>query len=240
MSIINYTSTTNNQRLDQFLSNQYTELSRSYLSNQIDQQLIKVNNKTVKPSYLLKDRDQIIIDDQVVINNDPPKIELPIIYEDEFCIVIDKPSGIITHSKGNFTSEASVASFVRNKVANELEGNRAGIVHRLDRGTSGVMIVAKTLFAQQYLQRQFAKHHAIKTYYAVVRGKMSLEKAIINYPIERNPKQPSRFRIGIKGKKAQTNYQVIKSNINYSLLELKPTTGRTHQLRVHLAGARNG
>ena len=239
MPVISYSATDNNQRLDLYLSEHYRELSRSYLANQINQQHIKVNSNPVKPSYILKYSDQIEINDQVVINNDPPEIEMPIIYEDNFCLVIDKPSGIITHAKGSFVNEASVATFISNKIDTELEGNRAGIVHRLDRGTSGVMITAKTLHAQQYLQRQFAKHQAIKTYYAVVSGKMSLERANINYPIERNPKQPSRFRVGVKGKSAVTNYQVVNSNIKYSLLELRPTTGRTHQLRVHLAAIKH-
>jgi 23S rRNA pseudouridine1911/1915/1917 synthase len=115
-----------------------------------------------------------------------------------------------------------------------LSGNRAGIVHRLDRATSGVMICAKTETALKQLQKQFSERKTKKTYIAIIAGRLANPEAIIDMPIERNPKQPQTFRVGRQGKPAITQYKTLKVSDNYSLVELKPTTGRTHQLRVHL------
>lgn len=116
-----------------------------------------------------------------------------------------------------------------------LQNNRAGIVHRLDRATSGVMICAKTPAALKYLQRQFAQRKTKKTYTAVIAGDIKPAEAIIDMPVERNPRAPATFRVGAQGKSAVTHYKTAASNGRYSLLELRPETGRTHQLRVHLA-----
>jgi RluA family pseudouridine synthase len=115
-----------------------------------------------------------------------------------------------------------------------MEGERAGIVHRLDRATSGVIICAKTPEALSFLQKQFSQRKAKKRYVAVVQGHMLEEHAVIDMPIERNPKKPQTFRVGVNGKAAITEYQVDQASEHYSLLELQPQTGRTHQLRVHL------
>lgn len=115
-----------------------------------------------------------------------------------------------------------------------MNGERAGIVHRLDRATSGVMICAKTPEALSWLQKQFSQRKVKKSYAAVVEGVLKEEEAVIDMPIERNPRKPQLFRVGINGKPAATAYKVLKSNRKLSLLALKPTTGRTHQLRVHL------
>ena len=115
-----------------------------------------------------------------------------------------------------------------------MDGERAGIVHRLDRATSGVMICAKTPEALSWLQKQFSERKVKKTYVAVVKGALSEPEAVIDMPIERNPRKPQTFRVGANGKPSVTAYKVLKTGNGYSLLELKPTTGRTHQLRVHL------
>lgn len=221
-------------RLDSYLSKLFPDLSRSYLSKQIDSGLISVNDVLAKPSQKLKTGDKISYPERAVELPTPKSITLPIIYEDEFCIVLDKPSGIITHAKGVLNEEGSVASFIQDKLQGDLTGNRAGIVHRLDRGTSGVIVAGKSAFAVKYLQRQFAKRQTNKTYLALVSGQMSRKQAIINMPIERNPKKPSTFRVGPNGKAAETTYEVVVENEKYSLLKLLPKTGRTHQLRVHL------
>jgi 23S rRNA pseudouridine1911/1915/1917 synthase len=169
----------------------------------------------------------------------PEEIDLPILYQDKNVIVIDKPAGVLTHSKGSMSTEGTVASFISPLINSyELLGNRAGIVHRLDRATSGVIITAKNAETMKYLQKQFSQRKTKKTYFAIVEGWPEPESALIDAPIERNPKKPQSFRVGSSGKTAQTEYKTIKkiekNGQKYALLELKPVTGRTHQLRVHL------
>jgi 23S rRNA pseudouridine1911/1915/1917 synthase len=167
-----------------------------------------------------------------------PIIDLPVLYEDDDCVVINKPIGLLTHSKGAFNPEATVASWLdryTNHSPIPFENARNGIVHRLDRATSGVMIAAKTPEALAYLQKQFSQRKAKKQYIAIVTGQLTPVKAVIDMPIERNPRAPQTFRVGANGKPSVTAYEVTKTNENYSMVLLAPTTGRTHQLRVHLA-----
>lgn len=221
-------------RLDLFLVKLFPNFSRSYLAKFINDEVVLVNERISKPAYKLQYGDIVSYPEDIGEVPEIKDIELPILYEDDFCIVIDKPARIISHAKGASNYEASVASFIRQRIDPKLQGNRAGIVHRLDRGTSGIMIAAKTAYAQKYLQSQFAKRQVSKSYLALVSGKPQLGEAIIEFPIERNPKKPSTFRIGPNGKSANTYYKIITSYNDLSLLLLKPTTGRTHQLRVHL------
>jgi 23S rRNA pseudouridine1911/1915/1917 synthase len=174
-----------------------------------------------------------------LLNITPEPIKLPVIYEDDDVVVMNKPAGVLTHAKGCINTEATVATFMSGKITDEsLTGNRAGIVHRLDRATSGVIICARNSQSQIWLQKQFSQRKTKKTYMAVVEGEPKPREAIIDVPIERNPKKPQTFRAGQGGKPAQTKYRVIetitKGSKSYSLLELIPVTGRTHQIRVHL------
>lgn len=162
-----------------------------------------------------------------------PFIELEVVYEDDDCVVVIKPPGLLTHSKGAFNPEATVATWLRGRLRS-MAGERAGIVHRLDRATSGVMICAKTPEAHKWLQKQFSQRRVKKQYIAVVAARVDPPEAIIDMPIERNPKQPQTFRVGANGRPSITAYKVLDSNSSYTLLRLNPETGRTHQLRVHL------
>jgi 23S rRNA pseudouridine1911/1915/1917 synthase len=159
-------------------------------------------------------------------------LKVPVIYEDADCVVINKPAGILSHAKGVVSDEPTVASWLEPKLEG-LEGNRAGIVHRLDRHTSGVMICAKNPKSLAWLQKQFSGRKVKKIYRAVVIGLPEHEHAVIDMPIERNPNKPSTFRVGVNGKSAQSEYQIIKSSKHFSLVEVRPQTGRTNQLRVH-------
>jgi 23S rRNA pseudouridine1911/1915/1917 synthase len=227
--------TYNSLRLDQYVANKVGSVSRSFAAKLVDQQLVKVNDKIEKKnSYKVRQTDKVEINYSPEDLLKVDKIDLPIIYEDDDCVVIAKPTGILSHSKGAFNKEGTVASWLSDKLKN-MPGDRAGIVHRLDRGTSGVMVCAKTLEAQTWLQKQFSSRNVKKTYIAVIKGQLKENEAVIDMPIERNPKKPQTFRVGINGKSALTGYKVLKTNSKYSLVELKPTTGRTHQLRVHLA-----
>jgi 23S rRNA pseudouridine1911/1915/1917 synthase len=226
------------QRADVFVSDKFAEFARSALSGLFDEGLVLVNSQPAKSGQKLHLDDQIQVDDSL-LKAKPAVIEIPVIYEDENVVVMDKPAGILTHNKGALNTESTVASFLKSKITDEkLIGNRAGIVHRLDRATSGVIIGAKNDESLKYLQKQFSNHKTKKTYLAVVEGLVELPEAVIDAPIERNPKRPQTFRVNSTGKAAQTAYRTLKqfgaAGKRYTFLELKPVTGRTHQLRVHL------
>ena len=223
------------QRLDQKVIELIPELSRSFAGKLIEDGKVLVNGVVQhKAGSKVRDYDTVVVDYDIAELEAIPDIELEVLYEDDDCVVINKPAGLLTHSKGAFNPEATVATWLRSRLK-DLEGSRGGIVHRLDRATSGVMICAKNPQALSWLQKQFSQRKTKKTYMAVVQGIMKPESAIIDMPIERNPKAPSTFRVGNQGKAARTTYRTVHAGENYSLLELKPETGRTHQLRVHLA-----
>lgn len=229
------------ERLDQYVTRTVPTVTRAYAVKLIEAGQVAVNGAPqLKAGYKLRGSDYVSITYDEVAATTIPSVELNVIYEDEDCIVIEKPVGMLTHSKGVFNPEASVASWLHSHLQAELAAadtgpnNRAGIVHRLDRATSGLLICAKTATALVWLQKQFSQRRVNKTYIAVVKGKLKLPEAVIDLPIERDPKKPQTFRVGQNGKLATTTYQVLETNSQHSLVELKPRTGRTHQLRVHL------
>jgi 23S rRNA pseudouridine1911/1915/1917 synthase len=239
------------ERLDMRLIAMYPDLTRSVSSRLIEQGKVSVNGKVIeKAGYKLKPGDEIVAEYNYELMTAIPSIELPILYEDDDCVVIEKPVGVLSHSKGEFNPEATVASWLaehlvkKGKTPNWIleqdvekgspNNPRAGIVHRLDRATSGVMICAKTPAALAHLQKQFSQRKTKKVYMAVISGHLKLPHAIIDMPIGRNPKKPKTFAVMKGGKEAVTEYEVKDSNESYDLVELRPLTGRTHQLRVHL------
>lgn len=240
------------ERLDMRVIAMYPDLTRSVAAKLIEQGKVTVNGLVVtKAGYKLKAGDEIIADYNYELMTAIPSIEIPVLYEDDDCVVVNKPAGILTHSKGEFNPEATVASWLAEHMVKQdqkplwiLEKDvesgspnnpRAGIVHRLDRATSGVMICAKTPAALAHLQKQFSQRKTKKTYIAIVAGHLRPPHAIIDMPIERNPKKPKTFHVSSGGKEAITEYRVTQSSALYDQVELRPTTGRTHQLRVHLS-----
>jgi len=208
-------------RLDVALQAKYPEYNRSIVQKYIRAGQATVNGHPVtKPNTPVTETDNIAIHARPTDDN--PALDIPVIYQDDNVIVLDKPAGILTISKGAFNPEPTLESY-------------GHIVHRLDRDTSGVIILAKNEPTKAALQKQFAARKAHKTYYAIVNGHPNLPEAIIDVPLARNLHAPTTFQPSPEGREAITQYKVIARSDKYSLLELKPRTGRTHQLRVHLA-----
>lgn len=232
-------------RLDVWLMQKYPDFSRAFLQKLCTQDKVLVNDVPQKGGYKLRGEESIeVLHDMTQIIGLIPDIDLPIVYEDDDVIVVNKPAGVLSHGLSKFLGEPSVASFLRQRLTADKTGSwkpedlRFGIVHRLDRVTSGLMICAKNQDAMRHLQKQFHDRKVEKIYWALVVGRLKHEEAMLDLPIERNPKAPSTFRVGPNGKSAQTRYKVLKEieqeGRTLSLVALYPKTGRTHQLRVHM------
>lgn len=220
-------------RLDAYMAEYWPEHSRSVWQKYIQAGYVTVNGAVETSTKKLLGEDDAVAFD---IPSAPDFAEqtLPVLYEDDNVIVINKPAGVLSHSKGALNDEFTVAEFFRQHTTYGLESNRPGIIHRLDRDTSGVMIGAKNPATASLLQRQFSDRKVKKTYIAKVAGHPKNPVALVDLPIGRHPSAPSTFRVDAKGKPAETSYEVIAENTSTSLVKLQPRTGRTHQLRVHM------
>jgi len=228
-----FTKKINKIRLDHEVVRRYGEYTRSTIQKYIKGGYVTVNGKPASSSKQeVTENDDIALIPPVA--TDTSDKELPIIYIDDNVIVVNKPAGVLTHSKGALNDEFTVADFFRRYTTNALDSTRPGIIHRLDRDTSGVIIGARNDETALLLKKQFSDRTTKKQYTAVVDGVPKLETALIDLPIARTPSAPSTFRVDSKGKEAITAYEVIASNGKQTLIELRPKTGRTHQLRVHM------
>lgn len=229
-----YAVTSNKKRLDILLAERFPETSRSTWQKHIKAGHVSVNGTVqTSPKQDITEADQITT--SIPDATDFSHHELPIVFMDDNVIVVNKPVGVLTHSKGALNDEFTVADFFRRYTTVGLETNRPGIVHRLDRDTSGIIIGARNPETAHLLQKQFADRKTKKTYIAVIDGHLKEPTAKIDLPIGRNPSAPSTFRVDAKGKQATTEYTTLAVNDTQSLIELRPFTGRTHQLRVHMA-----
>ena len=208
------------KRLDLILVGIYKSYNRSTLQKFIENGFVKVDGEEVrKPNAKFADGVHIDLVIPEELKNADLKPE--IVYEDENVLVFNKPAGLLSEFKGEYSPEMTMAHY-------------GLIVHRLDRDTSGVIILAKNPETQSKLRRQFQERKAHKTYYAVVSGRPKIDAARIDLPMARDLKRPTTFRVDPNGKEAETFYKVLKTDNKHSLVELHPTTGRTHQLRVHM------
>jgi 23S rRNA pseudouridine1911/1915/1917 synthase len=229
-------------RLDKYLAEQNPAVSRATFQKLIANDRVEVNGKHVRDAkYLIRENDQVkfFMPHALTFEAEIKAFAKNVIFEDENVVVVNKPAGILTHSKGDLNDEFTVADFVKTRIKTDddvfAKSNRPGIVHRLDRATSGVLIAAKNPETAAFLQKQFSERKAHKTYFAITESAPKIAAARIDLPIARNPKHPAEFRVDARGKTAITDYETEEMFANGSaLVELKPQTGRTHQLRVHM------
>lgn len=227
-------------RLDKAISQKEPQLSRVTIQRLIEQEKILVKGKTVKPSYKTE------LNDEITIFEEGPKeielkaenIPLDIVYEDNDILVVNKQKGLVVHP-GNGNPNGTLVNAVMAHCKDSLSGIggeiRPGIVHRLDKDTSGLLIVAKNDKAHVNMSEQIKNHEVKKTYIALVRGRIKENKATIDMPIARSDKERTKMAVSKRGKRAVTHITVKDKFENFTLLEVVIETGRTHQIRVHLA-----
>ncbi|MDR3595813.1 RluA family pseudouridine synthase [Clostridium sp.] len=226
-------------RIDKYLSEIFVDKSRSFIQGLIEKDSIKVNDKIPKSNYKVKafDEIEVIFNEPERLKLDAEDIPLGILYEDEDIVVVNKEQGMVVHpAPGNYNGTLVNALLYHCKDLSSINGViRPGIVHRIDKDTSGVLVVAKNDDAHNKLSEQLKDHSMKREYYALVEGRIKNDKGTIDKPLARNKKD--RLKIGIVegGKRAVTHYEVIERYNGYSLIKCILETGRTHQIRVHMA-----
>ena len=228
-----------NKRTDAYIS-EITDYSRTAVQRLIDEEKITINGKIVKSSYKVQYGDRIVIEEEPAkeIELKAQDIPLEILYEDNDIIVVNKPKGMVVHP-ANGNPDGTLVNAIMAICKDSLSGIggeiRPGIVHRLDKNTSGAIIIAKNDKAHINLSEQLKKHEIKKTYIALVRGVVKENNASINMPIGRSKKDRKKMDVDKNGKEAITHFKVMKRYKDSTLLEINIETGRTHQIRVHLS-----
>ncbi|WP_434311778.1 RluA family pseudouridine synthase [Hominifimenecus sp. rT4P-3] len=228
------------QRLDAWLSNNFEELSRSYLQKLIREDRVFVNGRTVKSNYRLKGGEEISLDlpEPEPLDVEPEPLPLDIVYEDEDLLFVNKPKGMVVHPAPGHPNGTLVNGLLYH-CGNSLSGingvQRPGIVHRIDRDTTGLLVVCKNDFSHNHVAKQLAEHTITRRYRAIVHGVIDEDEGTVDQPIGRS--RTNRLKMAVEpvnGKPAVTHYRVIKRFSQYTYIECRLETGRTHQIRVHM------
>ena len=243
MSLIHLDADENwmDERIDKFLSTQLPEQSRSYLQKIIKEGSVLVNGSPVKASYRMDDQDEVTID---LPELKEPEIEaenipLDILYEDDDLLMVNKPKGMVVHPSAGHTT-GTLVNAVMYHCKEDLSGingvMRPGIVHRIDKDTTGVLVICKNDKAHNFVAEQLKEHSITRKYRAIVNGVIKEDEGTVNAPIGRHPTERKKMAINEKnGKHAVTHYRVLERFANHTYIECQLETGRTHQIRVHMA-----
>lgn len=227
-------------RLDKALTLLEKNYSRVYFSNLIKNQQVLVNNKVVSPSYKVNENDEVevnFITSTKDENVKPMEYQLDIIYEDDDILIINKPQGLVVHPSAGHQDDTLVNALIYNeKQLSTINGlNRVGIVHRIDKDTSGLLLICKNDYSHNFIAEQLKDHSMHREYIALVKGVILNQKGKIIAPIGRNKENRLKMAVDVRnGKEAITHFTVLKRFENYTLIECKLETGRTHQIRVHM------
>lgn len=225
-------------RLDKYISDKIDELSRSRVKELVKDDNILVNNKKEKVSYKISNGDVISVTVPALktLNLEAQDIPLDIVYEDEDVIVVNKPQGMVVHPSAGHPDHTLVNALLYHTkdLAESPEGFRPGIVHRIDKDTSGLLMIAKNVKARESLESQLAHKTNKRQYLAIVHGNFGEEAGKIDAPIGRNPNNRKKMAVVENGKDAVTHFQVLEQFKGYSLIMCQLETGRTHQIRVHM------